>query len=330
MAVYTTQVRTILESLTGNELATYKSSSEIISEARPLIFDFGYPIYDTAYKPVLETKILRHYFTREIGEETVGLWKFRLETRLNEIMPYYNKLYESEAIKYNPLTDYAYTKEHTGEGDEVTSQTEGTKGNRTTSSDTTETTSGTSQLSGSDTTDYTSTGADNRIVTHDNNITEHSKTLDDVHDDNTTERAFSDTPQGQISNVSNLAYLTDYTETRFTDKKLGDIETNGTTGDTGTGSDDLNYNRTDKTILEHGRKDTTSGSKTGESTGTETSASDTTRSGRADTTAHYVETISGKLGAKLYPEMIQAYRDALINIDMDIIQDLSDLFMLIY
>ena len=51
-----------------------------------------------------------HYYTREICEETVGLWKLRLCTKLNEIMPYYNQLYRSAAIDFNPLYDIEYTK----------------------------------------------------------------------------------------------------------------------------------------------------------------------------------------------------------------------------
>ena len=110
MSKYTTEVRFICESITGHEDSVgFDDVDSVISDALPLIFDFEFPIFDEAYRSVLETKILRHYYTREIGLETYGLWKLKLQTKLNEIMPYYNKLYETELFKYNPLYDVPIT-----------------------------------------------------------------------------------------------------------------------------------------------------------------------------------------------------------------------------
>lgn len=104
MSKYTTEVRYICEVNSGlNESVGYSKIEDIITSAIPKIFDFDFPIFDENYRVVLERKILKHFYTREICEETVGLWKLRLNTRLNEIMPYYNKLYESELIKFDPL-----------------------------------------------------------------------------------------------------------------------------------------------------------------------------------------------------------------------------------
>lgn len=113
MSRYTTEVRYICEVASGlSESKGYNSVDEIVETARPSIFDFDYPIFDTEYKPILERKILKHFYTREIGEETVGLWKLRLNTTLNEIMPYYNQLYESELIEFDPITNQNVTTEH--------------------------------------------------------------------------------------------------------------------------------------------------------------------------------------------------------------------------
>lgn len=49
---------------------------------------------------------------REIGTETYGLWHLYLDTTLNEIMPYYNKLYETELLKFNPLYDIDLKRTH--------------------------------------------------------------------------------------------------------------------------------------------------------------------------------------------------------------------------
>ena len=72
MSKYTTEVRFICEHYAGlDESEGYANVEEIIERARPKVFDFDYPIFDSSYKPILETKILKHYYTREIGFETV-------------------------------------------------------------------------------------------------------------------------------------------------------------------------------------------------------------------------------------------------------------------
>ena len=62
-----------------------------------------YPIFDESYRAVLNAKIIAHYYFREICSETAGRFKYYLNTKLNEIMPYYNKLYLSELLTINPL-----------------------------------------------------------------------------------------------------------------------------------------------------------------------------------------------------------------------------------
>ena len=115
MSKYTTEVRFICETACGyDESQGYSNVDKIIAESREKIFDFSYPIFDPDYKSVLETKILRHYYTREIGLETVGLWKHFLNMRLNEIMPYYNKMYESQLLEFNPLYNVKYDTTHKG------------------------------------------------------------------------------------------------------------------------------------------------------------------------------------------------------------------------
>lgn len=62
-------------------------------------FDFQlneYPIFDETYRDVLNQNILNHYYMNEIGFETAGLFRFYLKQKMNEIMPYYNVLYEKQ------------------------------------------------------------------------------------------------------------------------------------------------------------------------------------------------------------------------------------------
>ena len=118
MSKYTTEVRFICEHLSGlSESKGYNNVAEIIANARLEIFDFDYPIFDDSYKEVLETKILKHYYTREIGMETYGLWKLKLDMKMNEIMPYYNQMYESALLKFDPFKDVDKTVVHVGDSD---------------------------------------------------------------------------------------------------------------------------------------------------------------------------------------------------------------------
>lgn len=60
-------------------------------------FDFqmtNYPIFDETYRETLNNNILHHYYENEIGFETAPLFRFYLNQKLNEIMPYYNELYK--------------------------------------------------------------------------------------------------------------------------------------------------------------------------------------------------------------------------------------------
>ena len=60
-------------------------------------FDFkmnSYPIFDENYRNTLNQNILHHYYENEIGFETAPLFRFYLNQKLNEIMPYYNELYK--------------------------------------------------------------------------------------------------------------------------------------------------------------------------------------------------------------------------------------------
>lgn len=130
MSKYTTEVRYICEMKSGFPVDTMDTHTpdEIIAASRSKIFDFSYPIYEAAHKPVLETKILKHYYTREIGAETVGLWKLWLNDTLNLIMPKYNRLYEAEALNYQKLLNNI---DVTFESDRDTTGTEETQNLRT-------------------------------------------------------------------------------------------------------------------------------------------------------------------------------------------------------
>lgn len=85
-----------------------------------------YPIFDEAYRNALNDKIIGHFYFREIGLETPDLFKRFLNRKMNEIMPYYNQLYESERIKIDPLRNVNLKEVYNKKNDGRLSQTDNT------------------------------------------------------------------------------------------------------------------------------------------------------------------------------------------------------------
>lgn len=183
MSVYTTEVRYICESLSSVDGDTNDMSiNEIIGIASEKIFE-EYPIFDENYRSVLNAKILKHFYTREIGYETYGLWKLKLNTKMQEIMPYYNEVYKTTLYEYNPVidTDYKIEKEGTKTEDDTTEK--GGTNNDTDTRNLTNTLTGTTQLDN----DHEVEGTNDQTQTD----------------------LYSKTPSGGLQGVLNAEYLTD-------------------------------------------------------------------------------------------------------------------------
>lgn len=117
MSKYTTEVRFICETSAGlNESEGADNVDSILDKCWNKVFNFDFPIFDENYRQVLCRKILKHYYTREIAHETVGRWKLAMNAKLNEIMPYYNQLYKSELLEFNPFYDVDLTRSREGSG----------------------------------------------------------------------------------------------------------------------------------------------------------------------------------------------------------------------
>lgn len=308
MSKYTTEVRTICENLIGlKSPAGYGSVNDILSQAAPLVFNFEWPIFDEAYRRVLEIKILKHFYTREIGLETVGLWKLKLDTKMNEIMPYYNQLYRTELLEFNPLYDVDLTRDRVEER-EGSNKTDGGFNNEnvygkknnysednSVNSDTKDdtTTSGASDTTGSSTT------TENNTRTGKN-----------------TDR-YSDTPQGAISDLESNSYLTN--------ARIVDNNDTNTANNKVDNNENLNYN--DSIERSVNRKD--GANKTGENEESGSSSDNGTNYSYQNITDtnKYLEHVKGKQGSKSYSEMIMEYRKTFLNIDMMVIEELEPLFM---
>lgn len=78
-----------------------------------------YPVYKGApegFREALNDKILNHYLTREIGFETIELWRHNMRRKMAEIMPYYNQFYESQMLEIDPLSTVNMSNESNAKG----------------------------------------------------------------------------------------------------------------------------------------------------------------------------------------------------------------------
>lgn len=299
MSKYTSELRFICESLSGLDKSKgFYDVDSIIKSSQGKIFNFAYPYYSEETKNLLETNFLRCYYTREICEETFGLWQLRLQNKLNLIMPYYIELYKTLELQYNPLFDTdvttTYTKANSGTNsktDNTTSKTDNTV--KTTSQNTT--------------TDNTT-----RNITNSQNDTNNSAINSTVVKKN--KDRYSDTPQGALTGLEDNTYLTN--------ARLVDDDTTTNTTDNNT-----------KTATTEG-SDTVNGTVTTDTTDNVQNKTDFTNtfisSGDSSNNESFSQNVKGKSGSSTYAQMIAEYRKNIININKMIIDDMSDLFILLW
>lgn len=231
MSKYTTELRWIVEN--GYDLQLNE-----------------YPIFDENYRQKLNQKIINHYYFREIGFETVGLFRFYLKQTMNEIMPYYNQLYESALLEIDPLNTINFT--------ETLTRTKIGNDTKNFNEDTTVNSNGDSNSNSTKSTNF--------------------KDIE------------SDTPQGMLS--------------------IGNID----------GELYASYARISK------NEDTTSSTAHQETTDTQNRKNDE-KINREDN-ENYTRTEIGNRESQ--SELLIKYRQTFLNIDMQVINELNDLFMGLY
>ena len=299
MSKYTTEVRYICETNAGlKESKGYKSVAEIIANSRTKIFDFDYPIYDESYRSVLETKILKHYYTREIGLETVGLWKLKLDTKMNEIMPYYNQLYKSALIEFNPMYTTDLYKEGNKDASGDSNGNERTTADRNIGTEEETTDRLQSEVGTTGTKSYEEDTTTDRTSTTTNNGTKRDK--------------YSDTPQGSLVDLEADRYLTN--ARKITDENTSTTDEDITVGVEGTENTSENSERND---TRNGEKSVTTNDNLDERK---------TNSNEFTNTEQYLEHVYG-FSNRDASELLLKYRKTFLNIDLQIIDELEELFL---
>lgn len=318
MSKYTTEVRFICESKAGLDESKGASNVDtILNDSWDKIFTTQCTFFDPAYRAVLCKKILKHYYLREIGTETVGIWLLWMNTKLEEIMPYYNQLYASALLQFDPFKDTDYQRTHEGEntGSRNTDSTANSSGSK----------SGTNAHNTADTAENHATATSNTNTTDSGTITD-SK---DAYSDSTAASSgnkgdrYSDTPQGTISNtdITGDAYLTnvrlinDDTSGVSHDESLeNNMQTRALQGTNSTTSTDNNLQTATKT--EAGNFSESDSQTSANSTEEQTINTDA-----------YIEHVFGKMAATPYSDLLQKFRETFLNIDMLVIEEFNELFI---
>lgn len=111
MSRYTVELRDIVENTSREEVESfftdYRLEDYLTEQEIAVINERG-----TWSKERLAQKIVDHYYVREIGVETVGLFKLKAKVAMQEIMEEKLPLIYSAAIKYDPLVNVDYTEEY--------------------------------------------------------------------------------------------------------------------------------------------------------------------------------------------------------------------------
>ena len=324
MAKYTTEVRSICESKAGlRESKGANNVDSIIADSWDKIFTTQCTFFDETYRQVLCKKILKHYYRREIGAETAGLWILWMNTRLEEIMPYYNQLYSSELIQFNPMHNMDMTKSRTIVGTETGAET-GTESSTDTRNLTRviDSTDGGSR-SESDNTIANSSGSGSESSSSERDI---SRQRDrDVTEGNGKTDAYSDTPQGSLSNVEQNAYLTNYRKIGETNASYendeevtsDDVDNTGSNSYTETGSE------SNAKSITYGKTNNLTTNEVDGKTGSKNIGKNT----QMNSTENYIESVVGNNGSWNFSRLLQDFRDTFLNIDMMVINEFKDLFL---
>ena len=285
--------------------------SKYTTELRYLIendFDIGlknYPIFDENYRALLNQKIINHYYFREIGMETAELFKRYLNTTMNEIMPYYNQLYKSELLEFNPFYNVDKTIVSDKNNNSVSDFIGNTTGKNQQNADTenTQTNNGKQQTTTAATSVGESVG----------NSKGSGKTT------NKSKRVSSDTPQGFLS----INSIDSETYASAAEMANGETVNEFTVNDTKATSNNSESGTTDQTNVAETKAK-------GNTTSNTTTETDTANKTTSNDFENYVSHVIGKSEGESYSEMLLKFRDTFLNIDMMIIDELKTCFMMIY
>ena len=113
MAKYTIELRKIIENYYSREEVENWFKDYCISNYLTPVEEETILNANIWSKDRLASSIVDHYYMREIGYETIGLFKHYAKVYMREIMERYLPLIYSKSIEYNPLVNVDYEEQFT-------------------------------------------------------------------------------------------------------------------------------------------------------------------------------------------------------------------------
>lgn len=292
MSKFTTQLRWIVEQEQGE--IPYSQTHRYTESTWKKLGLNDYEIWEPEYRETLNAKIIDHFFFREIGFETAAQFAWYIRRTMQEIMPYYNKLYEVQAMMTDPLRDW-YRHGKRDESNTANGETYETEG-----------------WDGKDVSTKRKTGTETEIFDgcESHNGTDTTIVDDDASSHNRT--VYQETPMSLLDNVNSptiegMNYATNVT---YNDGTTTDDSTTTLTHGHGIDRDDTTtttFNTTDADTIEYGKNIDRNGT------------NKKTDVGNSSWDEYGLNSSQAKL--------LIEWKKAWVNIDLQIIEELETCFM---
>lgn len=342
----------------------YSNINAAIDALSAYLFDFDYPMYDPSHKPIFQKSFIHAYLMREIGFETPALFKGFLQSKLLQIMPYYNVLYKiNDLIEqvnlmqdrdlYRQINNKDFTSQKINDNSTDTNKggTEEKHNIKNTNSSSNEkwgnnasTTDGTITKTGSDTTENTQT---NNLKDKIEYGRKEEKNLDYQRDNiGQNNGAISDFPQANVYNTTNMYYSQGnegnikQQENYQTNQDSSTLSGSDITSHTGNINTKNIFTKNDKDITHNTTVDLIHDNSKENGQNTEDiqrekyeiyqnirdALNDLKKAQHGITREHEY----GLSGARTPFNLIEEFKNLYTNVDAEIIAECNDLFMLIY
>ena len=208
-------VYSLLESIVNYGKDEKTKIKDLAKAGRSTFFNFNYPLSNKVSKEDFETMILNNFIDRRIGYETLTTFRIKLNVKLNEIMPTYNKMFDM-LDGWDIFEDGGVTNRTVSDSRNInTSNRQDIDGTITKTENIDNTTTNTEEIEGT--------------ITNNSETNATTETSSQTSTSTTTDKRKSDTPQSELVSVQNGSYVTDYEYDTNTSTGSDSSETEGNT-----------------------------------------------------------------------------------------------------
>lgn len=328
-------------------MAKYTTELGKLIESGFNIFDFNYNFYDDSKKEQFQQDFINHFYFYEIGQETPFRFKHYLKVKFTEVLPKYNKIFETALIEYEKTKNYNMVETFERTLNKINSVNGNIQGNGETDLKSNGTNTLERDVDIDNTSDRNSTLESKTDHTEENKfdrtqtLTDKSTNTSNNAKDSNLLNVESDTPQNllTVNDIKTNVYASkanrgDNTETITSSESLDNTKTDtnheittrtskdevgGSTHETGTDSSNQKVEET--------------GSNNTHDTGIYSNATTTAQEESGNETENTTRTFSGSYGVITESDMLKKHielQEILTTAEMKFFDECQDLFMMIF